>query len=128
MLLCALSNPKHRRARNISFAALSVLGTVTAFICWVEQSEATASSEPGSWQQREKQYLRDCHNSGNLQPSMCVSEGTLRRRSLPRAISSPHRPPAELALPAHALPGATVQGSRTAAAAKKDIGPTFTVP
>ena len=121
MLLCALSNLKHRRARNNSFAALSVLDTVTSFIYWVKQSKATESRKPGSWQQREKQHLKDYHNSGNLQPSMCVSESMLCCESLPRAIDGPHRPPAELALPAHALPVATVQGSHTASAARKDI-------
>lgn len=54
MLLCALSNPKHRRSRNNSFAALSVLDTVTPFIYSVKQSAATESNEMGSWWQRQK--------------------------------------------------------------------------
>lgn len=120
MLLCALSNPEHKRARNSSFAALSVLDTVTLFICWVQQSEVTESNEPGGWWQRERWHLKDYHSAGNLQQSTCISD-PLCWGSLPRAIHGPHHTPVELALPVHTLPDATAQGSDTASAARNDI-------
>lgn len=119
MLLCALSNPEHKRARIRSFAALSVLDTVTPFICWVQQSEVTESNEPGGWWQRERRRLKDYHNSGNLQQSMCISDPQCWG-SLPRPTRGPHHPP-EPALPVRTLPGATVQGSDTTAAARNYI-------
>lgn len=62
-----MRNPEHKRARNNSFASLSGLNTVTSFIQVVRKSKATDSNQLGSWQQGEKQHLRDHHNAGNLQ-------------------------------------------------------------
>lgn len=96
-----------------------LIHTVTSFIYWVKQSKATESSDPNGWQQREKQYLKDRPTWGNLQQSACISGSTRCAAGVCSELWTVPLPPVPT-LPAHSLPGATVQGSHTASAARND--------